>query len=1180
MATRAPLAPPPNETESTVSRITREGKKLTYKLNVMQQPERARACGAGAKCTLKTDSSADRRPVDPPPVVELRVFESDPNDDLHQTDITFAYNANFFLYATLETARPMAQGRYAPNPTCPVLTGVPVAGVAYLDRPSQAGYFIFPDLSVRHEGVYRLNFHLYEETKDSKDANENAPIQPSMPVSSKPMAPKSFLDFRLEVVSVPFTVFSAKKFPGLTTSTSLSRVIAEQGCRVRIRRDVRMRRRGEKRQDDYEYDEERVYRSSDRYSTPDAAYAGTPVERPRSTSISTVDHYPYGPDAQRRPSSTEYGFQTAQPYQRSMPPAPAPAASSTPAPAPPSHASFSSHLSFGSTQPQYQAPQLPPTPQSATTPTNVYSPHPSYPHVRNPSISTDYEPTGYPYPPSRMPAERPSYPKAGLPPLRLEPPKLLNIQPSEPRSSDPNAYQSVPSTARSQTPSSMVPSLPPLKALSGDYASHPQPPNCMAQSPIHDFGSAKKLLWDTGASLTKRSYEDSFGHDDRPLYNGMRPDSDGYPSRRLSDASRSYFNDGPEEDVTQASRQLYDSLASATDRTDTQRKHSRTDTYYDTDDWWSGSETSGQFDDADESDSIHSAKRRRSNEYYDQHQQQSLPRKPELGSRWPFHSRASSHGSPRGATGRHARPSRGRRSRFVEGMMNDSVSEKPPSIFLREGKSAHGDGQTRNSGIFRFGKAIASAFNPFGGWGEMWKGAAEANKQQQTDDAIARAEKAYAELKKAGYKGAVKGKYTTGMEQSNPVAEQTWASIHEKMDYRRHSRQFSGEAHETSGSLRTSFQDLRRARSSLGITSIIPRRSEDADQPGDSVRKQKSKKELQRQAKLIRRVSTLEEKLERARRELQELMGEEALPRPWTDHYSICQDPAHQRRFVPGALPSLPSERLLYNIDPVTPTSFPLPGRSLSEPLRDIPPQIAEPIEMPTITKSPLIPNNTLTVDSPSLKRKSPDPESQTPQPNPEETTVQTSDSSRRSKLPKTLVTDSPGSVDRKQQHQQQTQTHTPTKPSVSPSEERGRRRRSSQPLRSHSKRSPSAQRRASNSQNRGGPSLRMKKGRADLRSHARTNNNSLDKENQHHSDQDTDMVLSDASPNTSPSKRKEKYTYNYIPPVPPLPKDLAATAAKVDRRLARQIGKPQRRKLRNANGEIVEEFKWPGDIF
>ncbi|EGE79252.2 sexual development activator VeA [Blastomyces dermatitidis ATCC 18188] len=291
MATKASILHPPNETEHTMSRVTQEGKKLTYHLKVIQQPERARACGAGAK------SSADRRPVDPPPVVELRVYESDLNDQ-HKTDVTFSYNANFFLFATLEWARPIAHGRVqTQTPSCPVLTGVPVAGIAYLDRPTQAGYFIFPDLSVRHEGLYRLNFNLYEEMKEPKHADKGGLVPhhpqhhlvPSTP--SKPRSPHQFLHFRLVVKSVPFTVYSAKKFPGLAESTTLSRIVAEQGCRVRIRRDVRMRRREPKPNKDYgAYD--------DRHrATPDP-YPGTPIERPRSTSNASIDdpyRYPTAP---------------------------------------------------------------------------------------------------------------------------------------------------------------------------------------------------------------------------------------------------------------------------------------------------------------------------------------------------------------------------------------------------------------------------------------------------------------------------------------------------------------------------------------------------------------------------------------------------------------------------------------------------------------------------------------------------------------------------------------------------------------------------------------------------------------------------------------------------------------------------------------------------------------------
>lgn len=40
----------PVPSTETVTRVTKEGRKLTYRLTVIQQPERARACGSGAKC--------------------------------------------------------------------------------------------------------------------------------------------------------------------------------------------------------------------------------------------------------------------------------------------------------------------------------------------------------------------------------------------------------------------------------------------------------------------------------------------------------------------------------------------------------------------------------------------------------------------------------------------------------------------------------------------------------------------------------------------------------------------------------------------------------------------------------------------------------------------------------------------------------------------------------------------------------------------------------------------------------------------------------------------------------------------------------------------------------------------------------------------------------------------------
>ena len=208
-------------------------------------------------------------------------------------EITFSYNANFFLFVTLENARAMAQGRLPPSQTSlPVLTGTPVAGMSYLDRPSPAGYFIFPDLSVRHEGKYRLSFTLYEQLKDNKDSDGDGFNSMEIPQIN------AHVSHRLEVKSTPFTVYSAKKFPGLAESTGLSQSVAEQGCRVRIRKDVRMRRRTEvkasKEWDNYE--DETARERARRTATPDMyGQQGIPnmpkvdfEPRPRSVSIGST----------------------------------------------------------------------------------------------------------------------------------------------------------------------------------------------------------------------------------------------------------------------------------------------------------------------------------------------------------------------------------------------------------------------------------------------------------------------------------------------------------------------------------------------------------------------------------------------------------------------------------------------------------------------------------------------------------------------------------------------------------------------------------------------------------------------------------------------------------------------------------------------------------------------------
>lgn len=168
----------------------------------------------------------------------------------NDVDVTMSYDATFMLYASLEIARPIAGGKMHTPLSIPVLTGVAVASAAYLTRPEPAAYFIFPDLSVRHEGWYRLKFSLFEGVKNEADADMGKPFVHSGTSNSKYLPPvrHESMANRLEVQSIPFQVYSAKKFPGLATSTTLSKLVAEQGCRVRIRRDIRQRKRSRKQQ--------------------------------------------------------------------------------------------------------------------------------------------------------------------------------------------------------------------------------------------------------------------------------------------------------------------------------------------------------------------------------------------------------------------------------------------------------------------------------------------------------------------------------------------------------------------------------------------------------------------------------------------------------------------------------------------------------------------------------------------------------------------------------------------------------------------------------------------------------------------------------------------------------------------------------------------------------------------
>lgn len=439
-------------------------------------------------------AAADRRPVDPPPVVQLRIFECD-HDDVKK-DITLSYLANFFVFASLEFARPMAHGRVQGQPPSPVLTGVPVAGVAYLDRPSQAGYFIFPDLSVRHEGLYRLNFSLYEGVKDPKDEDKDAPLPAESSTGSNmgPSVPQTFMNFRLDVRSIPFTVYSAKKFPGLSESTPLSRMVAEQGCRVRIRRDVRMRRRDSKTGKEYGYEDD--YLGSD-------AYPGTPIERPRSVSNASMDN--------------GYGYCATPQPELTYPPQPYHQVSPIPPPAGPHPTQMpQTHLTFGATQ-TYCAPQLPAHPSSQRQ--TYASPHPGYAHMRQASGSSEYDTrvAGY----HRYASPRPQngahdQTRASLPPITPPAEMYGYSRANDHRVPESKTFQMSMPSAIPPPPKTTVPvsqAVPYPQHMPADDFAAPAPISTGFTTTNYDPSRKGPASYDTSSVLSKRSHGEVFGSD-------------------------------------------------------------------------------------------------------------------------------------------------------------------------------------------------------------------------------------------------------------------------------------------------------------------------------------------------------------------------------------------------------------------------------------------------------------------------------------------------------------------------------------------------------------------------------------------------------------------------------------------------------------------------------------------
>ncbi|KAL4887145.1 velvet factor-domain-containing protein [Aspergillus karnatakaensis] len=235
-------SPPPKPRSSAVPR---------FSLHIRQQPIAARACGAGDR---------DRRPVDPPPIIQMILMHADPSSEDGRSILQDPrFTVGCLLYPVQDSAflgsPTTEEGKTdlginfedsnAPGQATPLLSGKAFVSPFYVDEepdPKTApplpksssqshfpetttlshvslgqspqsrppvSFFIFSDLSVRKAGLYRLQFRLMNWGA-VEDTGQSMPIL-------------------AEAWSEPFRVWPAKDFPGMRDSSDLTLRLKELG---------------------------------------------------------------------------------------------------------------------------------------------------------------------------------------------------------------------------------------------------------------------------------------------------------------------------------------------------------------------------------------------------------------------------------------------------------------------------------------------------------------------------------------------------------------------------------------------------------------------------------------------------------------------------------------------------------------------------------------------------------------------------------------------------------------------------------------------------------------------------------------------------------------------------------------------------------------------------------------
>jgi hypothetical protein len=168
-------------------------------LEVIQNPLEALVTTKGKEKT--------RKPIDPPPIVELKVSGA------HANSQQWLQSPYLFMVASLHNTGPDEPHENVDKALIGTLTSSLHRLKASDNR--DGGFFIFGDMSVMIQGRFKLRFALYE------------------------MQENSGVVFLGTIDSKPFVVLPGKDFKGMAESTVLSRSFSDQGVRLRLRKEPR-----------------------------------------------------------------------------------------------------------------------------------------------------------------------------------------------------------------------------------------------------------------------------------------------------------------------------------------------------------------------------------------------------------------------------------------------------------------------------------------------------------------------------------------------------------------------------------------------------------------------------------------------------------------------------------------------------------------------------------------------------------------------------------------------------------------------------------------------------------------------------------------------------------------------------------------------------------------------------